>query len=507
MSAARSTRTFDAVVVGGDADALVAATRLAGNGAKVLLLNEPDALGGALREIEFAPGYRATPFAPATAATLMALGDDEAIALDLGGGHSDSLERRSATDAANWPGFARRMKALAGFLGELYRAPPPRIDAGTFGEFLALANLGRKFRKLGRAGMAELLRTLPISIADLLDDEFETPALKGALSAYAVMDLAQGPTAAGTAFTFLHRLVALHAATERDVPVRTYEQRALEAGVMIERSRKIGSIAVLDGSVTGVTLDAGEEIACSTVVSSLDPKRSLLELVDPRHHDPEFIHAVRNIRYRGVTTKILVALAALPTTPLPRDMGKAFAGSFLIAATIRDVERAYEATKYGRCSQEPFIELRFPSVAQPDLAPAGRHVAVLHVQYTPYRLRDGNWGELRDSLADHAIASVDRHLPGFASLVLDRLVLAPPDLESRFGLREGAVSQGEMALDQILFMRPVPTASRYATPIEGYFLCGAGTHPGAGLHGVSGELSAQAALEARRRRKAARVGT
>jgi phytoene dehydrogenase-like protein len=385
------------------------------------------------------------------------------------------------------------MQALAGFLVELYRAPPPRIDADTFGEFLALANLGRKFRRLGRAGMAELLRTLPIPIADLLDDEFETPALKGAVSAYAVMDLAQGPTAAGTAFTLLHRYAALQAGAGERLTPANYEARARAAGVTIEANQQVRNIAVSDGRITGVVLESGEEITCRSVVSSLDPSRSLLELIDPQHHDPEFIHAVRNIRYRGVTTKILLALEALPTLHWPRDGASPFAGSLVVAPTIRHVERAYEATKYGRCSEEPFVEVRFPSVTQSRLAPSGRHVAVLHVQYTPYRLREGSWSALRDSLADQAIAQVDRHLPGFASLVLERAVLAPPDLESRLGLREGAVSQGEMALDQILFMRPVPAAARYATPIDGLFLCGAGTHPGAGMHGISGELAARAA--------------
>jgi phytoene dehydrogenase-like protein len=493
MNVARGARAFDAVVIGGDIDGLVAAARLAGRGSKVLLINESEALGGAARELEFAPGYRAAPFAPVTSATLVALGDGEPLMLDLAGAPSESLERRSASDAARWPEFARRMQALAGFLGELYRASPPRIDADGFGEVLALANLGLKFRKLGRTGMAELLRTLPIPIADLLDDEFEAPALKGALAAQAVMDLAQGPTAAGTAFTFLHRQAVRLATARQELPARAYEQRALESGVMIERSRKVHGIAVRDGRATGIVLDAGEEIGCRTVISSLDPNRSLLELIDPRHLDPEFIHAVRNIRYRGVTTKILLALAALPATALPRGAANPLAGGLVIAPTIRAVERAYEATKYGRCSEEPFVEIRFPSVTQPDLAPAGRHVAILHVQYTPYRLREGAWSALRDSIADEAIARVDRHLPGFASLVLDRLVLTPPDIESRFGLREGAVSQGEMALDQILFMRPVPAAARYATPIEGLFLCGAGTHPGVGLQGISGELAARAA--------------
>jgi phytoene dehydrogenase-like protein len=311
------------------------------------------------------------------------------------------------------------------------------------------------------------------------------------------MDLSQGPGAAGTAFTFLHRLVAWHGAARADMPVRAYEQRALEAGVMIERNREVLSITVRDGRATGVVLGADEEIACRTVISSLDPGRALLELVDPQHHDPEFIHAVRNIRYRGVTSKILVALHRLPATSLPRGAGNPLAGSLFIAPTTRYVERAYEATKYGRCSEEPFVEIRFPTVARPELAPRGRHVAVLHVQYTPYGLREGAWGALRDSLADDAIAQVDRHLPGFASEVRERVVLTPPDLESRFGLREGAVSQGEMALDQILFMRPVPAAARYATPIEGLFLCGAGTHPGGGIHGISGALAARTAVARR----------
>ena len=493
MSLSRNARAFDAIVLGGDADAMVAATKLAGSGSRVLLVNEAEALGGTLRELEFARGYRAAPFAPAADPTLVALSDDAPLVLSLAGGQSESLRRHSAKDAARWPEFTQRMRALAGFLRELYRVPPPRIDAAGFGEFLALANLGRKFRKLGRAGMAELLRTLPIPIADLLDDEFETPVLKGALCAYAVMDLAQGPTAAGTAFTFLHRQVALSATAGERMTAGMYEARALAAGATIERNQKVRAIVVRDGRTTGVQLESGEEIACRSVLSSLDPGRSLLELVDPRHHDPAFIQAVRNIRYRGVTTKVLLALAALPNAPLPREAANPLAGSLFIAPTSRQVEHAYEATKYGRCSDEPFVEIRFPTVAQPDLAPAGRHVAVLHVQYTPYRLREGTWGALRDSLADQAIALADRHLPGFASLVLDRTVLAPPDLEARLGLREGAVSQGEMALDQILFMRPVPAAARYATPIEGLFLCGAGTHPGAGVHGVSGELAARAA--------------
>jgi len=493
------TRIFDAVVIGGDVDGLAAATTLAKAGTKVLLVEEADALGGAFREIEFAPGYRAAPLAPATDRTVIALSDGAPLVLSESiEATTESLKHHTEKDAERWPAFARKIHASANFLAELYRSPPPRIDADTLGQFLTLANLARKFRTLGRSGMADLLRILPMPIADLLDDEFESPALKGALAAMAVMDLAQGPTAAGTAFTFLHR----HVGAQNEGPaalLKAHEARALAAGVKIAMQVKVRSLTVRDGCVTSVNLASGEEVACRIVISSLDPYRSLLDLIDPKHHDPEFIRAVRNIRFRGVTTKILVALETLPAVPhLPSPpagtSASALTGSLLIAPTIRHVERAYEASKYGRCSEDPFIEIRFPALAQPEFAPAGKHIAVLHVQYTPYRLREGTWDALRDSLADRAIAQVDRHLPGFAASVRERTVLTPPDLESRFGVREGAVSQGEMALDQILFMRPVPAASRYATPIDGYYLCGAGTHPGAGVHGISGHLAGRAAI-------------
>lgn len=504
MSAASTPRKFDAVVIGGDIDGLVAATTLAKSGKKVLLVEEGDAAGGTFREIEFAPGYRAAPLAPATDRTLIALGEGAPIVLqDSTATTVETLKAHSSKDADRWQPFVQRTQALAGFLAELYRKPPPRIDADTFGEFLTLAGLARQFRKLGRSGMVDLLHILPMPIADLLDDEFETPALKGVLAAFAVTDLAQGPAAAGTAFTFLHRQVALNAFAP-DRPAATIDShvaRALMAGVTLELNIKVRSVAVREDRITGVVLDSGDEIACRSVISSLDPYRSLLDLIDPKYHDPEFIHAVRNIRFRGVTTKILVALETLPAVPYvpvppAGTSAGALAGSLLIAPTIRHVEHAYEDSKYGRCSEDPFIEIRFPTLTQPELAPAGKHVAILHVQYTPYRLREGTWDGLRDSLADRAIAQVDRHLPGFASRVRERKVLTPPDLEARFRVREGAVSQGEMALDQILFMRPVPTAARYATPIGGYYLCGAGTHPGAGVHGISGNLAARAAIEA-----------
>jgi phytoene dehydrogenase-like protein len=515
-------RAFDSIVIGGEPNGLVAAIALAQRGSKVLLLEHAHELGGPLREIEFAPGFRAPPLAPdagyidpevarvigalpAVEATadpaVISLADGKALQLSASvEATARGLTSFSAQDAQRWPDFTARMAALADFLATLYREPAPRIDSDTAGELFSLARLGGKFRGLGTANRVELLRTLPMSLGDLLDDWFETAHLKGTLAALGVMDVAQGPVSGGTAFTFLHRHVGARRGvfSERlrfkggnGALVAALSARARSVGVQFEANAAVRELAIRDGRVIGVTLASGETIPSRTVLSSLDPVRSLLELTDPVHLDPEFIHAVRNIRFRGVTTKILLALDALPEVP---GVSGPVAGAVVMAPSTRYVERAYDATKYGRCSEEPFLELRFPSVTQPGLAPAGKHVAVLHVQFTPYRLREGSWDAARDPVADRALALVERHIPGFISRVRARRVLSPADIESTFGLREGALHQGEMMLDQLLFMRPVPGYSRYAMPVPGLFLCGAGTHPGAGATGLCGLLAARAAM-------------
>lgn len=497
------TRSFDTVVVGGGVNGLVAAISLARAGRKVLLAEQSAELGGVFREIEFAPGLRVAPLAPdagylspevigatglgavaeevpVEASTVVALGDAEPLALyrDIAR-TAHGLRRLSRRDAEHWPGFARQVARFTGFLAQLYRMPPPRIDASTLAEFLALANLGRKFRALGKADMIELMRTLPMAAADWLDDWFESDRLKGLLAALAVTDVAHGPMSGGTAFTFLHRHVGAPAGSigqrlrlkaGSTSLISALTERAQAAGVVIETATAVRRLTVHDDRIAGVQLASGEELGAREVISSLDPHSSLFELLDPVHLDPEFMQAVRNIRYRGIATKVLLALEDSSSAPAPA------AGSMIFAPSIRYVERAYDAVKYGRSSAEPIVELRLPSA----------RVAVLHVQFTPY-------GSL-DSLAERAIALVDHHLPGFAARIRERVVLTPADLESRFGLREGAISRGEMMLDQILFMRPVAGAARYAMPVPGLFLCGTSTHPGAGVTGMSGLLAAKAVI-------------
>jgi len=516
------TRRYDIIVAGAGVDGLVAATVLARSGSKVLLLESQAEPGGTLREVEFAPGYRVAPLAPdlghvapevwkATGVTLAAEAAPPTPVVALDGGETlplhgsveataAALARHAPADAAAWPAFTASFSRWTGFLGQLYRQPCPALEPATIGEYLSLARLGRGYRALGRRDMTGLLRALAMPVADLLDDRFESPRLKGLLAGLAVSDLCQGPLSGGTTMALLHRHVGAAPGTfgHRLQPaggpgafLSALLESARAAGVTLETGSAAHSWIVDGDRVTGVRLASGEEVRSDRTLSSLDPRTSLLEMLDPAWLGPDRVMALGNIRYRGVTSYLLCALDALPEVP---GIDLSATGSLWIAPSVRAVERAYDAAKYGRCSDDPVVELRFPSVGQPGLAPEGRHVAVLRVQYTPWRLREGDWAQQRTGMAARILAQVERELPGFSARVQAHELLTPADLESRFGLREGAASRGETLLDQMLFMRPVPGLARHATPMPGLWLCGAGTYPGPGLTGLSGLHAARALL-------------
>jgi phytoene dehydrogenase-like protein len=253
----------------------------------------------------------------------------------------------------------------------------------------------------------------------------------------------------------------------------------------------VAHIRIHDDAVTGVVLEGGEEIVVDTVLSTADPARTFLDWVDPVWLDPEFLRGLMNVRHRGCTAFVLYALETLPEFPglASRD---ALSGLVSLTPDLVSLERAADAAKYGTLSERPHVELNVPTLLWPSLAPDGRHVLVARVQYAPYKLKDGaRWdGTRRDHLADGVTSAIAAVSPGFGSRVLHRSTWSPRDLEERFGLREGAASQGELALDQILFMRPVPGWSRHATPIPGLYWGGAGTHPGPGVLGGAGWLAA-----------------
>ena len=467
------------VVIGFDADALVAAHTLARAGRTVVVLDEhgtdPGATAGwipsrIVRDLGLAERglniERLDPWAtaPLPGGGRLELQHDMARSVE-------SIRRVSPRDAGQWPAFCAHMARLARVLEPLYAAPPPDPLATEPAELVRLAGLGLRTRRLGRQGMTDLFRLLPMSAADFLDDWFESDALKGVLGAGGVMHLHQGPRSGGTAFALLHRHVGSPPGVFR--PARSNLVQILRElpGVEIRRGAPVERIVVRDGRATGIVLANGEEIATECVVSGADPRRTLLELVEPGWLDPETIRAVRSIRSRGVVAQVTLTLDRAPPP-----------GRLVIAPSLDYLERAYDDAKYRRCSREPYLEAR---------ANGDRRLGV-HVQYAPYALVDGDWdGARRAAIGQRVIELLS---PQLGAAVVECQVLTPRELEATHGWPEGQVHHAELALDQLLWMRPTPALARYRTPINGLYLCGPGMHPGAGVAGAAGAHAARLIL-------------
>jgi len=521
---------FDAIVLGSSPNELVAAALLARAGRRVLLLEASDRLGGPFVTEEILPGFRVDACAhdagwipPAIIRDLelerhgLTLLSSDALSVTPGAGADplvlwrdqkrtiSELQRRSPKDAKRWPEFTRRMARLAGFLEQLYLAPPPQPVGTSVADLLGLLRAGIRLRGLGAQSMVELLRVLPMPVADLLDEWFSDAALKATLAAGGLQHLRQGPRSAGTTYTMLHHHVGRAAGSFRHrTAVRGGMAALVEAlaaaarahGVSFRTGTVVDRVAVAKGRASGVVLSSGEVIRCRTTLSGAEPRRTFLELVDAAHLDPAFLRAVRHIKYRGVWAKVNLALDGLPTFDGVGDNAAALSGVIHIGPTMDYLERAYDGAKHGGVSASPLIEAVIPSLSDPSLAPAGKHVMSVAVQYVPYRPEDGAWTpERADELADRVVGLLTEHAPNLKGLIRQRQVMTPADLEARWGLPEGHLYQGELTLDQVLFMRPVPGWSRSATPVEGLYLCGAAAHPGGGVLGGPGALAARAVLK------------
>jgi phytoene dehydrogenase-like protein len=386
-----------------------------------------------------------------------------------------------------------------------HRVPVPDIDARSLDDLLPLIGVGRKFRALGRVDMIELLRTLPMSVWELVDDWFECAPLKAAIAATGIQDLQQGPRSGGTGFVLLHQLVGAPPGSVRGrTPWRTgpaafasaVEGVARRAGVAVRTAAAVARLEVVDEVAKGVVLEGGETIEAKAVISTADPAQTFLDWVDPVWLDPEFIHAVRNIRYRGCTAFVLYALDAPP--PIAGLASEAFAGVVSLSSRVEAIERAADGAKYGTVSEAPHIELSMPTSVWPDLAPSSKHILVARVQYAPYRLRQGAWDAARrDALADIVTRAIEKVAPGFGSRVLHRTAWSPLDLEERYGLHQGAVSR-RAGSRQILFS--VRSRVGAAPHADRRTISAARRHPGPGVLGGPGWLAAHRVLKDRKTR-------
>jgi phytoene dehydrogenase-like protein len=513
---------YDAVVIGAGPNGLVAAAMLARRGRKVLVLEGAHEIGGHTRSIEFARGVRSplhddrgwipprvraavggferlTHVSPGVSMTVAAA-DGARLMLSANPEKAAAAIREySLRDAGRWPAFVARLHRFAAILAELYQLTPPDIDTRSPGEVLPLVGIGWKLRALGREDMIEFLRVMPMSVQDLVDDTFDGELLKSALAACAIRDLRQGPRSGGTTFNLLHYMVGAPDGTVRDrhrflqsptgfVDAVADVVRAHQGE--IRTNTTVARIRVREGAVAGVTLENGDEIDARRVLSTADPHRTLLRMVDPVWLDPEFLLAVSNVKLRGCTAFVLFAVDAA----LAARVDDTTFGTISLSTDTASLEKAADAAKYGEMSDEPHVECFVPSQRWPGLAPDDQHVIVARVQYAPYDLKGGWTATQGRALEDKVTAAIARVVPGFDSAIVHRVALTPRDIEDRFGVTEGAFTQGELTLDQILFMRPVPGWGHHAMPIDGLFLAGAGAHPGPGILGGAGYLAANAAL-------------
>jgi phytoene dehydrogenase-like protein len=522
MSSPAASR-YDCIVVGGGHNGLVCAAYLARSGRSVLVLEASGRLGGAAITREFAPGFSVSACAhllhlmpPALMRELdlqtfglklaaerlpsTALAEDGRH-LSLVPGDTSTLAERSAADALAYAEWQQLLRRLATALHPVLSATPPRLGTDEWRDRVALAGLGWRLRRLGRRDMRELLRIGGMCVHDVLEDRFDLPLLKGALALDAVLGTNYGPRSPGTMLSLLYRAAASRGEDTLAQPKgglgalsEALAGAAVAAGAEIRTHARVDRILVRGDRAAGIALSSGEEMVASAVVSSADPKTTFLSLVGSEHLDAGFVRRVSQVRSQGMTAKLHLALEKLPEFP---GLGsQALRGRLLIAPSSEYIERAYNHAKYREFSSAPMLEITIPTLADPQLAPPGKHVMSVIVQYAPYALA-GGWPAQRQQFGERVIDTLSAYAPRLRECISASEVLTPPDIEREFRITGGHWHHTELALDQFFMVRPVPGAAQYQAPVRGLYLCGAGCHPGGGVMGLPGRNAArQVAREA-----------
>jgi phytoene dehydrogenase-like protein len=525
----------DIVILGGGHNGLVTAFYLAKAGYKPLVVERRGVVGGAAITDDFHPGFKCSTLAYADGPLLPEIVRDmelESHGLSMihphirlfalsPDGHglllfsnpadtAAHLSRISRDDSEKYVEFSNALERYGGILRQVLTLAPPDIDKPSTDEIWKLLKVGRNVRGLGKKDMMRLLRWGPMAVADLASEFFETELLRGVIAARGIFGAALGPWSAGsTALLLLRAAGDPHPAGSSSFPrggmgamTQAMAEAATKAGAEIRTGAAVERILVKDGAAAGLVLEGGEEISAKTVISNADPRRTFLKLIDPVHLPPGFVVKMQNFRANGTVAKINLALDRLPNFKALQDVSTAAAlsmndpsaalsGRIHIGPIIDYLERAFDASKYGEYSPAPYLDVSIPSILDPSMAPRGRHVMSIHVQYAPFKLRSGDWNSQREAFGDNVVNTLAQYAPDLPELILGGHVITPGDLEETYGLTGGHPFHGEMSLDQIFTMRPMLGSARYRTPIRGLYLCGSGTHPGNGLTGASGYNAAR----------------
>jgi phytoene dehydrogenase-like protein len=518
----------DIVIIGGGHNGLVAAFYLAKAGYKPLIIERREQVGGSAITDEFHPRFRCSTLAhtagpirpeivrdmqlekhglrlitPVIGVTALSP-DGRALSLNQDASlAAQEIAAFSQKDAAKYPQFQESLEKMGRVIAEALATTPPDIDHPSSGDLWSMLKTGRAIRNLGKKDMFRLLRWGPMAVADLAAEYFETELLRAVVAARGIFGTFLGPWSAGSSLVLLvraagdaHPAGSAHlAAGGMGAVTQAMASAAKAAGVEIRSGVEVIEIRVKDGGATGVLLSTGEEIAAKAVVSNADPKRTLLKLTDPTHLSPDFVQKLQHYRGNGTVAKVNLALSGLPNfTAIKNGNGNALKGRIHIGHEIDYLERAFDESKYGNFSRQPYLEVTIPSLTDPTLAPDGKHVMSIYMQYAPYKLK-GDWESQRKDLGQTVVKTLAQYAPNLPELILTHQIITPLDLEEKYGLTGGHIFHGELALDQFFTMRPLLDWARYRTPIQNLYLCGSGTHPGVGLTGGSGANAAREILK------------
>jgi phytoene dehydrogenase-like protein len=490
---------YDAIIIGAGHNGLVAANYLAKAGKKVLVLERRDIAGGQLVTESFGEGFsvdtlhasarlrpdivkdldlRLAASSPRRAYICL-LGDGKRLQIDADPMRTrDAICAFSARDAGRWPEFVAFMQSATEFLDAAYRTPMPRLPKfAPIAEGLPLAKLAWKLRRLGGKDMFRVVRAMSMSAEELTADWFESDALRAAVSALAIHGVTLGSMSAGTGYTLMHNWLNRGGLAQQPVnggvgQITDGLVNALKArGGELRTSADVQQVIVDRQRATGVRLAGGEEISASCVVSAADPRHTFLTLVGASELPPEFVWQAQSIKLRGSVAKVHVETDGRHGLP---------EGTLAVAPSIKYLERAFDAAKYGEISAQPYLEVT-----------ANGAVVSIHFQFAPYALRNADWNTAGAIVQQRAIDTLDAHCPGFKASVKRVKTITPRELESVYGLSEGDLNHGQLILDQMFFMRPLPGWSNHKTPIDGLYLCGSGVHGGGGISGASGRNAAK----------------